>query len=90
MKDIWELFEDLNIHKFHHVYKEINRTTNCFTNKGIDIVDSKGWLSNFSKDVNYINFVDYYESLSNCLVSEWASYSKATVEINLQYTKTIS
>lgn len=35
--------------------------------KGIHIRGSKSWLSNFPKNVTYINFINYYGYLSNRL-----------------------
>ena len=36
-------------------------------NKGLTILDSNIWWSNFPKDVTYISFEYYYGSLSNCV-----------------------
>ena len=59
MEDIWKLSRDLNIHSCYHVYKEANRTTDCLAKKGIGILDSRNWISNFPEDVTYNSFVDY-------------------------------
>ena len=67
MEDIYNLSRDLNIHSCHHVYRESNRTVDCLAKKGIGILDSRNWLSNFPKDVTYNNFIDYYGFLSNSL-----------------------
>ena len=67
MEDIWKLSRDLNIYSCHHVYREANKTTDHLAKKGIRILYLRNWLSNFPKDANYNNFVDYYGSLSNRL-----------------------
>ena len=41
MKDIWELFKDLNIYNCHRVCRKANRTTNCIAEKGIGVLDSR-------------------------------------------------
>ena len=46
---IWKLSEDLNIYSCHHVYTEANRTTDCLTKKGLGIITSTTWWSNFFK-----------------------------------------
>ena len=62
MEDIWKLSRDLNILSCYHVYREADRTTDCLVKKGIGILDSRNWLSNFSKDVTYNSFVEYCRS----------------------------
>ena len=59
MEDIWKLSRDLNIHSCYYVYREANRIADCLVKKGIGILDSRNWLSNFSKDVAYNSFVQY-------------------------------
>ena len=65
--DIWKLSQDLNVYICGHVYKETNRTVDCLAKKGLSILDSKVWWSNFPKNVIYISFEDYYGYLSNCV-----------------------
>ena len=67
MEDIWKLSEGLNIYSCHCIYKEANRTADCITKKDISIIDSRIWMSNFSKDVTNISFQDYCNTLSNRL-----------------------
>ena len=38
MEDIWNLFQNLNIHKCSHIYREANRTADWFAKKGIVIL----------------------------------------------------
>ena len=59
MEDIWKLSRDLNILTCCHVYREADRPTDCLVKKGIGILDSRNWLSNFLKDVTYTSFVEY-------------------------------
>ena len=59
MENIWKLFEDLNIYSCHHVWREANRNADCLAKKGIGIIDSRIWLSNFPKDVINTSFEDY-------------------------------
>ena len=56
MEDIWKLSRDLDIYSCHHVYREANRTIDCLAKKGIGIIDSRTWWSNFLKDVTNISF----------------------------------
>ena len=65
IEDIWKLSRDLNIYSCHHVYREANRTVDCRVKKGISIIDSKTWLSNFLKDIINISFKKYYGWPSN-------------------------
>ena len=67
MEDIWKLFDDLNIYSCHNVYREANKIADCNPKKGISIINSRIWMSNFPKDVTNISFEDYCSFLSNRL-----------------------
>ena len=67
MEDIWKLSHELNIYDCQHVYREANKTADYLTKKGISILDSSVWYSNFSKDVINISFEDCCGSLLNCV-----------------------
>lgn len=65
MENIWKLSQDLNIYFCHHVYRKANRTADCLAKKGLNVLDSNIWWSNFPKDVTSINFNDCRGSSSN-------------------------
>ena len=50
-----------------YVYREANRIADCLAKKGIGILDSSIWWSNFPKDVANISYEDYYGSRFNRL-----------------------
>ena len=76
MEDIWKLSQELNIYDCRHVYREANRTVDCLPKKGISILDSSVWYSNFPKDITNISFEDYCGSLINRVCKNFISVSQ--------------
>ena len=60
MEDIWKLSQGLHIYDCRHVYREANRTADRLAKKGIGILESSIWESNFPKDVRNISYEDYH------------------------------
>ena len=71
MEDIWKLAQDLNIYICRHVYRKANGTTYCLAKKGIGILETSVWRSNFPKDLINASFEDYCGPFSNhvCKIS---------------------
>ena len=67
MEDICKVSQGLCVYECRQVYREANRTVNCLAKKGIGILDSYYWLSNFHKDVTDISYEDYCGSRFNRL-----------------------
>lgn len=67
IKILMEDFEDLNIYKYYHIYKETNRNTYYFVKKNISVINLKIKVLNFSKNVTYIRYLDCCWPLSNRL-----------------------
>ena len=71
MKDIWKLAHNLNIYIFRLAYRKVNGTIDCLAKKGIAILESSVWRSNFPKDLINVSFKDYCGPFSNrvCKIS---------------------
>ena len=71
MEDIWKLAQNLNIYICRHAYRKVNGTIDCLAKKGIGILESSVWRSNFPKDLINVSFKDYCGPFSNrvCKIS---------------------
>ena len=58
---------DINIYICRHAYRKLNRTIDCLAKKGIGILESSVWRSNFPKDLINVSFKDYCGPFSNCV-----------------------
>ena len=58
---------DINIYICRHAYRKVNRTIDCLAKKGIGILESSVWRSNFPKDLINVSFKDYCGPFSNCV-----------------------
>ena len=68
MENIWKLSQNLYIYDCHHIYREVNRTTNCLAKKGICNLDSIIWWTNFPYDVRKFSFEDYCSTSFNVFI----------------------
>ena len=59
MEDIWKLAQNHNIYICQHAYRKVNGTIDCLAKKGIGILESSVWRSNFPKDFINVSFKDY-------------------------------
>ena len=62
---------DINIYICRHAYRKVNITIDCLAKKGIGILESSVWRSNFPKDLINVSFKDYCGPFSNrvCKIS---------------------
>ena len=59
MEDIWRLFQGLNIYNCCHIYREVNRRTDCLAKKGIYNTNPNIWCSDFPRDAIKFSFEGY-------------------------------
>ena len=73
--NIQKLFQDLNIYDYGHIYRRVNRMTECLVKKYIYNIKLIIWWLNFSKNIMKFGFEDYYNSFVNPIYRYSASQS---------------